>query len=188
MYANGLKRGFDIVAASLALLVFCPVMLVTAVIIVLGDGGPALFRQGRIGRGGQLFTLLKFRSMPVDTAHIPSHKADQIRVTPVGRVIRRTNLDELPQLINILLGEMSIVGPRPALASQSDLLALRSANGALNCRPGLTGLAQINSFDGMPASAKAKWDGRYADHISFAEDLKIILGTFRYLLKPPPVY
>jgi len=188
MYKAFGKRIFDIAASLTALMVFSPVMLLVAVAIALGDGGPALFRQQRIGRKQTPFSLLKFRSMPVNTAHIPSDQAAAVRVTPVGRLIRRTNMDELPQLINILRGEMSVVGPRPALATQVELVEMRAALGAYDCSPGLTGLAQINAFDGMLAAQKAEWDGKYARSLSFGQDMKIILLTFRYLLKPPPVY
>jgi O-antigen biosynthesis protein WbqP len=163
-------------------------MLLIAAAIRLGDGGAALFRQQRLGSGGRKFTLLKFRSMPVCTADLPSSQARGMRITPVGRFIRRTNLDELPQLINILCGDMSVVGPRPALPSQMELTKARMSNGAIACRPGLTGLAQINSFDGMSDEQKALWDGRYAAHVTFAGDLRITFSTFQYLLKPPPVY
>jgi O-antigen biosynthesis protein WbqP len=126
--------------------------------------------------------------MAVGTGDIPSARAGVLRITRVGRVIRRTNIDELPQLVNILRGDMSLVGPRPALPSQAELLALRGANGAAACRPGLTGLAQIRSYDGMPEPEKARWDGQYAATISLRRDLAIVLGTFRYLARRPPVY
>jgi O-antigen biosynthesis protein WbqP len=126
--------------------------------------------------------------MPVNTGDIPSAAARSVRITRVGRVIRRTNADELPQLVNILRGDMSVVGPRPALPAQRELVALRSANGALACTPGLTGLAQVNAYDGMSIEAKATWDGRYADRIRFFRDVAIILRTVRYLMAPPPTY
>lgn len=188
MYSSLGKRVFDVLASSAALVCLSPLMLLIAAAIRLGDRGPALFRQKRLGPGGHPFTLLKFRSMPVCTADLPSNQANGVQITPVGHLIRRTNLDELPQLVNILRGEMSVVGPRPALPSQSELTESRIFNGAVACRPGLTGLAQINSYDGMPPAQKAFWDGRYAARITFASDLRIILLTFRYLLKPPPVY
>ena len=178
------KRVFDVLASSAALVCLSPLMLLIAAAIRLEDRGPTLFRQKRVGRGGHPFTLFKFRSMP----DLPSDKAKTVRITPIGRLIRRTNLDELPQLINILRGDMSVVGPRPALPSQNELTESRISNGAIACRPGLTGLAQINSYDGMAAAQKALWDGRYAARITFAGDLRITLLTFRYLLKPPPVY
>lgn len=182
------KRVFDIAAASMAMVVLSPVLLATTLAVRLEDGGPALFISERVGRNGHLFRFLKFRSMPVNTAQVPSASAGQLRITRTGRIIRRTSIDELPQLINILRGDMSIVGPRPAIPSQIGLKQLRERNGALACRPGLTGLAQVNSFDGMPEDAKAQYDGQYAQRITLWGDLKIILGTFRYLLAPPPAY
>jgi O-antigen biosynthesis protein WbqP len=188
MYALFGKRVFDFMASLAALLCLLPIMLLIAVAIRLGDRGPALFRQKRVGRNGHIFTLLKFRSMPICTADVPSDQAGVLVTTPVGRFIRRTNLDELPQLINILRGEMSVVGPRPALPKQSELIEARISNGAIACRPGLTGLAQINAYDGMSSIQKSNWDGRYAARVTIVNDIGIILSTFRYLLKPPPVY
>lgn len=188
MYRHFLKRIVDVVLATLALVVLSPVLLVIAAAVRFEDGGPVIFGQQRIGRDGRPFRLLKFRSMPENTGDIPSDAARSVRITRVGQVIRRTNADELPQLINILRGEMSVVGPRPALPTQHDLIAYRRGNGALRCSPGLTGLAQINAYDGMPAAMKARWDGTYAEHLSFAGDVMIILRTFRYLLMPPPTY
>jgi len=163
-------------------------MLVIAAAIRLEDGAPALFRQTRVGRKGRPFTLLKFRSMPTGTGNHPSAQAGGLAVTRVGRIIRRTNLDELPQLFCILVGTMSLIGPRPALASQAELLDLRRANGAMEVKPGLTGLAQVCSYDGMPELEKVAFDGRYARTISFLGDAVIVLRTFVYLCHRPPVY
>ena len=182
------KRLFDIVASIGAVIALSPVMLATAFALRLEDGGQALYISERVGKNGELFRCLKFRSMPVDTESVPSASSDALTVTRVGRIIRRANIDEIPQLLNILKGDMSIVGPRPALVSQTQLLALRQANGAAERLPGLTGLAQVNSYDGMPEAEKAHFDGEYAKRVSFGTDLKIILRTFRYLTKPPPVY
>lgn len=182
------KRAFDLAASAAAILVLSPVLLVTAVCIRLEDGGPALFRQARVGRNGEPFTVLKFRSMRVGSANVPSAQGAALPVTRIGRFIRRTNIDELPQLFNILLGDMSVVGPRPPIPAQQALVAARRANGALALRPGLTGLAQIKSYDGMPESEKAEWDGRYASRVTLLGDLGIILRTFGYLLHRPPVY
>jgi O-antigen biosynthesis protein WbqP len=188
MYRVFLKRVVDVFLAAAALAIAWPLLLVIAVAIRLEDGGPVIFRQRRIGRDGRPFWLLKFRSMPENTGDIPSDAAVHVKITRVGRIIRRTNADELPQLVNILRGEMSVVGPRPALPAQNELIALRRANGALRCAPGLTGLAQVNSYDQMPVSAKAEWDGRYAERITLARDVGIIVRTFRYLMSPPPTY
>ena len=118
MYRAYVKPVLDILLAALALVVFSPLMILTALVIRWEDGGPAFFRQQRVGRDGVRFQVMKFRSMPVDTKNIPSSKAETLTITRVGRVIRRTNIDELPQLINIFRGEMSLVGPRPALPAQ----------------------------------------------------------------------
>jgi O-antigen biosynthesis protein WbqP len=126
--------------------------------------------------------------MPVSTGEIASGELGQTKIGRFAKFIRRTNLDELPQLFNIFAGDMSLIGPRPPLLSQTDLIALRQANGAIRCRPGLTGLAQINSFDGMSAQQKAQFDGNYADNVTFWGDLMILLKTFGYLAKPPPKY
>jgi len=126
--------------------------------------------------------------MPNGTANQESRVATALRVTRVGRIIRRLNLDELPQLYNILKGDMSLVGPRPALLTQETLLQLRDENGSSLLVPGLTGLAQINGFDGMSDKQKAKYDGLYMQDFGFFQDIKIILATFGYLLRRPPVY
>lgn len=188
MYRSFFKRLIDILIAFLSILVFSPIIIVTAIIIKLQDGGPAIFKQNRVGYKGYDFVLLKFRSMPINTANVASSETGFLKITPFGKFIRRSNIDELPQLFNILRGDMSIVGPRPALASQTELVDLRMENGAYKCKPGLTGLAQINSYDNMPVSVKADWDIKYAKRISFLNDMKIILFTFGYLLKPPPTY
>ncbi len=187
-YRTHFKRIFDILSASAALVGLSPVFILTALAIKLEDGGPVFFRQDRCGKNGQIFRIWKFRSMPVNSENVPSAQAADLKITRVGRFIRRTNIDELPQLFNILIGDMSVVGPRPCLPTQRVLLGFRKKNGAIACKPGLTGLAQIRSYDGMPENEKAEWDGRYSTSISFLGDMKIILGTLRYLMKRPPVY
>ena len=182
-----LKRPFDLVLSLTALVLLSPLLLVTAALIRLEDGGPALFVQDRVGQNGRLFRLKKFRSMPVDTKNLPSTAAG-LRITRVGTVIRRTNVDELPQLLNIVQGDMSIVGPRPALPSQETLLEYRRQNGADGCKPGLTGPAQVNSYDGMPEREKADWDGWYRERQSLWLDGLLILRTFGYLARRPPTY
>jgi O-antigen biosynthesis protein WbqP len=183
-----LKRICDIVAAALALAALSPLLLLVAALIRVLDGSPVLFRQRRVGRGSELFTILKFRSMAVGCGDVPSTHAARMKVTAIGKILRRTNVDELPQFLNVIQGHMSLVGPRPSLTSQQDLCRLRAANGAERCRPGLTGLAQIHAYDGMPESEKANWDGEYWRTLSFLRDVKILLGTFGYLLRRPPVY
>ena len=188
MYRRFFKRFLDIVLSALGLIIFSPLMLLVAVLIYLDDGGPILFWQKRVGKGGALFMLCKFRSMPVNTGDVEAAKAAGLTITRVGRIIRRTNIDEIPQLINVLRGDMSIVGPRPPLPSQENLVSMRKQNGAIQCTPGLTGLAQVNGYTGMPDAEKASFDGEYAATVNFFRDAKIILKTFGYLRKPPPVY
>ena len=188
IYRRFLKRVLDILLSGFSLLLLSPLMLLTALVIRLEDGGPALFRQIRVGRDGRPFSIFKFRSMAVNAGNLPSAQAGGLPITRAGRIIRRTNIDELPQLLNILKGDMSVVGPRPALPSQEQLTELRRANGALACRPGLTGLAQIRSYDGMPEEEKAKHDGEYASGIGFFRDLGLVLRTFAYLAHRPPTY
>lgn len=188
MYAKAFKRLLDILGAGGALILLSPAMLLIALAIKLWDPGPVIFRQFRVGAGGRIFHFYKFRSMPVNTGDIPSDRLGPVRLTWIGRLIRRTNLDELPQLWNIVKGDMSLVGPRPPIPSQEELIELRRANGSLQCRPGLTGWAQVNSFDGMSAAQKAAFDGEYARQVSLTKDLLIIFRTFAYLLKSPPTY
>lgn len=188
MYVRVFKPAIDVVLALTASVVFSPLMLVVALAIMIEDGRPVLFIHERIGRDGRVFKIFKFRSMGKNTAVLPSTEVAQKQVTKVGALIRRLNIDELPQLFNIIQQQMSIVGPRPGLPSQIDLHEARRSNGALALLPGITGHAQINSYDGMSTEGKAAFDGEYARRISFWADIKIILLTFRYLLKPPPVY
>ncbi len=188
MYQAFGKRCADLVVGISGLVLLSPLILALVVLILIFDPGPAVFRQERVGVDGRRFLFYKFRSMPVNTESVSSRQLGTIKRTWIGKFIRRTNLDELPQLFNIIKGEMSLVGPRPPILSQLDLIDYRRKNGALQCRPGLTGLAQVNSYDGMTAAEKAAFDGQYANNISFINDAKVILSTFGYLLKPPPVY
>jgi O-antigen biosynthesis protein WbqP len=188
VYRRFFKRLFDIVLAVVALAVLWPIFLVTAVAIRLHDGGPAIFRQQRVGRGSVPFTLYKFRSMSVSAPNVPSAVGAAALITPVGRIIRRANIDELPQLFNVLAGDMSIVGPRPALPSQTWLVEERRRAGVDRLRPGLTGLAQINAYDGMPEVEKLGWETSYVQRLSWSHDLMVVLRTFGYLLRRPPVY
>lgn len=188
MYKLWGKRIVDIIAALSFLILLFPILILTGVLIKIFDPGPIIFYQKRIGKDGIEFIFLKFRSMPVTTENLPSDKLDKLQLSWIGKLIRRTNIDELPQLLNILKGEMSIVGPRPPLPSQKELLKERSKYYTNDCLPGLTGLAQISSYNGMCIKEKARLDGIYVSNISFLYDLGIVIKTFRYLLKPPPVY
>lgn len=182
------KRFLDLVLAGTGLIVLLPVFFVVAVLIRIFDRGPVIFRQQRVGRHGRPFRLLKFRSLPIGTGILPSDQLGAVRVTWIGRLLRRTNIDELPQLYCVLIGDMSVVGPRPSMVTQTDLIARRQASGVLEVRPGLTGLAQIRSYDGMSTAEKVAYDQKYISNITLAKDFHIIALTFGYLLRRPPVY
>lgn len=182
------KRLLDVILATITLVILGPLLLLIAILIKAEDGGQVIFRQRRVGRSQRPFVLLKFRSMRENVGDLPSNAATGLPITRIGRVLRRTNLDEVPQLINIMRGDMSIVGPRPALSSQDELISRRSASGADQVRPGLTGLAQVTSYDGMSVEEKAIRDAQYVSSISFVTDISIIWRTLSYLRRTPPVY
>lgn len=174
-----LKRGLDIVVAGVGLVVLSPVLLILALAVRLESPGPALHWSRRVGRGNHLFLMPKFRSMRIDAPDIATHMLpDPDRwITPLGRFLRRSSLDELPQLWSVLIGDMSLVGPRPALHSQDDLVQLRSEAGVDALRPGLTGWAQVNGRDELPIPEKARLDADYLARRSFVLDLTIIART-----------
>jgi O-antigen biosynthesis protein WbqP len=176
---RAVKRAFDWTAALALLLVLAPVMALAALAIRLGSPGPVLFRQQRIGRWSGTFTIVKFRTMKTGTPDLASHLMGpgSSRVTAVGRLLRRTSIDELPQLWNILKGDMSLVGPRPALHNQDDLIAMRQAAGVDALQPGVSGWAQIHGRDGIPMAEKVERDRWYLEHCSFGLDLVILLRT-----------
>lgn len=156
-------------------------MLVIAAIVKISDPGPAIFKQKRVGINKTYFNLYKFRSMKMDTPDVPTHlleNPDQYLIG-IGKGLRKSSLDELPQLINILKGDMSIVGPRPALWNQDDLIAERDKYGANDVRPGLTGWAQVNGRDELEIPVKARFDGEYIEKQSFLFDVKCVFRTFR---------
>lgn len=188
MYKNFGKRFFDLIGSIVALNFLVPIIVIVYTVIKIFDRGPVIFKQERVGLNGKLFTLYKFRSLPVGTEDCPSSELKSIKESLIGKVLRRTNIDEMPQLFNILKGEMSFVGPRPCLESQIYLCKQRKLNGAICCRPGVTGLAQVRSFDGMTLEEKAQLDGKYARSVSFKNDLHILVKTVGYLLRRPPVY
>lgn len=174
------KRVFDIIASLAGMIVLSPLLLFLICAIKLSSPGPVLFKQNRIGRYKKWFVVYKFRTMRSDTpSDIPTHMLNnpEAYITPLGRVMRKTSLDELPQLVNILRGDMSVVGPRPALWNQDDLVALREKYGANDVRPGLTGLAQIKGRDELPIAVKAAYDGEYIKKMGFFYDCRIIVGT-----------
>lgn len=181
VYAR-VKRGLDLACALALLVLLAPLMLVIALAVKIDSRGPALFRQIRIGAAKSRFEMLKYRTMSVDApSDVPTHQLHgaETHITGVGRILRRTSLDELPQLINILRGDMSFVGPRPALWNQEDLIAERDRYGANEVRPGLTGLAQVSGRDELPIPLKAELDGQYVKDMSLRSDLRYLLRTFR---------
>jgi O-antigen biosynthesis protein WbqP len=183
-----LKRAGDISLAVLLLLALSPIYVILVIIIRLQDGGPAIFKQKRVGRFGNEFLLYKFRSMPVSTPNVESRETQKLQVTTFGKFIRLTNLDELPQFYNVLKGDMSFIGPRPPIPTQRDLVEMRRTNGALGLQPGLTGWAQVNSYDGMSSEQKAAFDGQYAQRIGLGIDILILFKTILYFTKRPPTY
>lgn len=185
MYAY-IKRTIDFLASLFALIILSPLFLFIAIWIKTNSPGPVLFKQKRVGKNKELFEIYKFRSMRSDTpADMPTHLLNdpEAFITKSGHFLRKTSLDELPQLINILKGEMAIIGPRPALWNQYDLIEERDKYGANDIRPGLTGWAQINGRDELEIPIKAKLDGDYVKNISFLFDLKCFFGTISSVLK-----
>jgi len=185
VYKHLLKRILDIILSFFAIVILSLPMLVIAIIIKIDDPGPAIFKQKRLGKNKELFWLYKFRSMKLNTPELPTHllKDPDMYISKVGKFIRRTSLDELPQIYNIFIGKMSIIGPRPALWNQDDLIAERDKYGANDVRPGLTGWAQINGRDELDINTKAKLDGEYVSQLSFAFDCKCFFGTIKAVLK-----
>ena len=186
MYQKFGKRLLDIVLSALGILVLLPVFALIAIAIEVDDPGPVFFRQKRVGIHKTHFPIMKFRTMKVDTPKdTPTHLLENPEqyITRVGRVLRKTSLDELPQIFQIFTGEMSIIGPRPALWNQFDLIAERDRYGANDVRPGLTGWAQINGRDELPIDVKARLDGEYVKNISFKFDCKCFFGTIVSVLR-----
>ena len=185
MYRRIIKRALDFLIALGGTVVLSPVLAVLALWVKCDSPGPVLFRQKRVGKDKTYFQILKFRTMSADTPKdVPTHllRNPEAMITRSGRVLRKTSLDELPQLFNILAGQMSVVGPRPALWNQEDLIAERDKYGANALMPGLTGWAQVNGRDELPIPVKAQLDGYYARHISFALDVKIFFKTIANVL------
>jgi len=175
-----LKRGLDLLIAAALLVLLAPVMLLVAIAIRLDSPGPALFRQRRIGRGSSEFVILKFRTMKAGTPDLASHLIQgsaASRITGIGGFLRRTSLDELPQLWNVLRGDMALIGPRPALYNQYDLIALRQAEGVDALRPGVTGWAQVNGRDELPIPEKVRLDREYLVRCGAALDIDVMART-----------
>lgn len=189
-YEKVVKRAFDIVLSFGALVVLSPVFVVIALWIFKDDPGPVLFTQKRIGKDKQYFKLHKFRSMRINTPHnVPTHMLENPEqyITNSGKFIRAHSLDELPQIWDIFIGNMSVIGPRPALWNQDLLTAERDKYGANDIRPGLTGLAQINGRDELEIPDKARFDGEYTKKLSFAMDYKCFLGSLHVIRKDDSV-
>lgn len=180
MYRKYLKRIMDFIIGLSGIIILLPILLLISLIVKITSPGPVLFRQERVGQNNKIFRILKFRSMRSDTPRdVPTHMlANPERyITGIGKFMRKTSIDELPQLWNIVKGDMAIIGPRPSLPNQYDLNKLRDENGSSRIRPGLTGLAQISGRDELEVEIKAKLDGEYVKHLSFLFDLKCFFRT-----------
>ncbi len=186
MYKRFGKRALDLLLSGLGLIVLSPLFLIISIAIKAEDPGPVFFRQKRVGIHKTYFNIVKFRSMRQDTPHdMPTHLLNdpQRWITKTGRFLRKTSLDELPQIAQIFTGKMSIIGPRPALWNQYDLIAERDKYGANDITPGLTGWAQVNGRDELEIEEKARLDGEYAQNISFGMDMKIFWMTVKNVLQ-----
>ena len=186
MYRTFFKRLLDIILSGCAIVILSPLLLIIAVAIQIDDPGPVMFRQKRVGLHKTHFSIMKFRTMKMDTPRdTPTHLLENPEqyITKVGKFLRKSSLDELPQIFQIFTGKMSIIGPRPALWNQFDLIAERDKYGANDVRPGLTGWAQINGRDELPIDIKARFDGEYVEKLSFLFDCKCFFGTIGAVLK-----
>lgn len=181
-----IKRIIDFILSLIGIIILLPIFLILAIIIKIDSKGPIFFKQKRVGKDKEYFYILKFRTMRINTPKdMPTHMLENpdIFITKVGKFLRKTSLDELPQIINILKGEMSIIGPRPALWNQYDLIAERDKYGANDIVPGLTGWAQVNGRDELPIDVKAKYDGEYVENMGLIFDIKIFFKTILSVLK-----
>jgi O-antigen biosynthesis protein WbqP len=180
------KRAFDFLVSLLSIVALCPFLIIISLMIKKGSKGPVFFKQKRIGMNKKTFYILKFRTMREETPKdMPTHMLQNpdMYITKIGKFLRKTSLDELPQIINIIQGEMSIIGPRPALWNQFELIVEREKYGANDIRPGLTGWAQINGRDELPIVVKAALDGEYVRKMSLLFDLSIFIKTISSVLK-----
>ena len=185
MYDRYMKRPLDFIMSLAGIIVLSPVLLVIILCIKLSSPGPIFFKQKRVGIHKSHFNILKFRTMRIDTPKdVPTHLLENPEqyITGIGRFLRKTSLDELPQLFNILKGDMAVIGPRPALWNQYDLIAERDKYGANDILPGLTGWAQINGRDELEIDVKARLDGEYVQKMSFLFDCKCFFGTITSVL------
>lgn len=185
MYKHFFKRLIDIVISFIAIIVLLIPFVLISLLILITNPGPVFFRQKRFGKNKKMFKILKFRTMKVDTPDLPTDKIKNPEqyITGIGRILRKTSLDELPQVFNIFIGQMSFIGPRPALWNQTELIKLRDQTGANDVRPGLSGWAQINGRDEIPEKKKAELDGEYVKKLSFWFDIKCFFGTFIKVFK-----
>lgn len=179
MYARFGKRAFDLVIGLVALVPATVLCAICVVVIRIESNGPAIFRQVRVGRHRKLFILYKLRTMSLGTGDVASHEVSASRITRVGKILRRTKLDELPQIINVIAGTMSFVGPRPCLPTQETLIDERDKRGIYNIRPGITGPAQLAGLDMSTPVELAKADSLYLDRMTFLKDIGYILRTVR---------
>ena len=186
-----MKRIFDLLVALGLILIFAPLFLLVVLAVRLTSVGPVLFRTQRVGKGNKLFMRYKFRTMRIETPQVATHllkEPDQF-LTPIGKLLRRTSLDELPQLINVVRGEMSLVGPRPALFNQDDLITMRTDRGVHQLTPGITGWAQVNGRDELPIPEKVKLDEWHLKNRSAWLDLKIVgMTVFKVIRKEGVVH
>jgi len=180
-----MKRLFDVVMSFLIIILLCIPMLLVALLVKFTSKGPVLYWSDRVGKNNSIFNMPKFRTMRTDTPAVATHLLnDPDRyLTPIGKFLRKSSLDELPQLYSIIKGDMSFVGPRPALYNQDDLISLRTEKGVHVLTPGLTGWAQINGRDELPIPVKVEFDGYYLAHRSFALDMKILVLTLTKVLR-----
>ncbi|MBR2753677.1 sugar transferase [Candidatus Saccharibacteria bacterium] len=180
MYRHCLKRVMDFAISFLAIIVLSIPLLVISIVILVTDPGPVFFKQKRFGKNKIFFNILKFRTMKVNTPDVPTDKLKNPEqyITSIGKILRKTSLDELPQIFNIFIGQMSFIGPRPALWNQDNLIKLRDKVEANDVRPGLSGWAQINGRDDISEKKKAELDGEYVKRMSFLFDCKCFFRTF----------
>ena len=186
MYKFFLKRLIDLLLSFLAIVLLLPLWIALSIAIFVTDPGPVFFTQKRVGKNKKTFKILKFRTMKTSTPHdMPTHMLENPEqyITKIGKFLRKTSLDELPQVFNIFVSQMSIIGPRPALWNQDDLVAERDKYGANDIKPGLTGWAQINGRDELEIADKAKLDGEYVEKMSFLFDCECFFGTIKSVLK-----